>query len=220
MGSSDHSNSTDFVLPKDNILIRNFTFHNGSSEDIFLKFFYYNDLAISETDIDDVAYYLPRNDAIVHYKRSIYFLYGSPTKSSGHQCGVHGESSDAFNDVYDSRLSGGSLVLYDGSRAVNSCLSWDIGNIQKGENKNLTVFTALGSDEKEVLRGRERFMCSLNGNALSILHSFVSALIIHWLNQENFNAVRTAIAITVFLWGFAFIALYLCIIRKTNKSNK
>jgi glucoamylase len=147
--------ATDFVLPEANILIRNFTFHNASSEDVFLRFFYYNDLAISETDIDDVAYYLPKNDAIIHYKRNIYFLYGSPTKSSGHQCGVHGESSDAFNDVYDSRLSGDSLVLYDGSRAVNSCLSWDIGDIQNGGNKNLTIFTALGSNEKDVLKSFE-----------------------------------------------------------------
>jgi glucoamylase len=144
--------ATDFVLPEVNILIRNFMFKNTSSEDIFLRFFYYNDLAISETDIDDAAYYLPKNDAMIHYKRNVYFLYGSPTKSSGHQCGVHGESSDAFNDVYDSKLSGDPLVLYDGSRAVNSCLSWDIGNIQNGENKNLTVLIALGSNEKEVLK--------------------------------------------------------------------
>jgi glucoamylase len=143
--------ATDFVLPEANILIRNFSFLNSSSNDVFLRFFYYNDLAISETDIDDVAYYLPGPDVIIHYKRNVYFLYGSPTKSSGHQCGVHGESSDAFNDVYDSKLSGGSLVLYDGSRAVNSCLSWDMGNIEDGESKNLMILTALGSNEKEAL---------------------------------------------------------------------
>jgi glucoamylase len=144
--------ATDFVLPEVSVLIRNFIFENTSSEDFFLRFFYYNDLAISETDVDDAAYYSPKEDAIIHYKRNIYFLYGSPTKSSGHQCGVHGESSDAFNDAYDSKLSEGSLVLYDGSRAVNSCLSWDIGNIQNGENKDLTVFIVLGSNEKEVLK--------------------------------------------------------------------
>ena len=144
--------ATDFVLPDANILIRNFLFKNVNSEEVFLRFFYYNDLAISETDIDDVAYYLPKDDVVIHYKRNFYFLYGSLTESSGHQCGVHGESSDAFNDVYDSRLSGGSLVLYDGSRAVNSCLSWDLGKIQSGENKNLTVFIVLGSNEREVLR--------------------------------------------------------------------
>jgi glucoamylase len=158
--------ATDFVLPDVNVLVRNFLFKNKSVNDVFLRFFYYNDLAISETDIDDAAYYLQQEDVIIHYKRKIYFLYGSTTKSSGHQCGVHGESSDAFNDAYDSKLSGGSLVLYDGSRAVNSCLSWDIGKIQNGETKNLTVFIVLGSNEQQVLKFFEENR-SVNFEALS-----------------------------------------------------
>jgi glucoamylase len=64
---------------------------------------------------------------------------------------VHGEDSDSFNDVYDSELSGGSLILYDGSRAVNSCLSWDIGTLQSSQEKNLTVLIAMGSEEEKVL---------------------------------------------------------------------
>jgi glucoamylase len=156
--------TTDFVLPDTNILNRNFLFKNAG-RDVFLRFFYYNDLAIAETDIDDAAYYIPQKDVIVHYKRNIYFLYGSPTKSSGHQCGVHGEDSDSFNDVYDSELSGDSLVLYDGSRAVNSCLSWDIGDIQNGENRELTVLIVLGSNEKEVL-GSFGENCAVGTNAL------------------------------------------------------
>jgi glucoamylase len=145
-------NSTDFVLPDTDVLIRHFLIQNTSRDDVFLRFFYYNDLAISETDIDDVAYYLKEDDAIVHYKRNFYFLYGGTVLSSGHQCGVHNEASDAFNDVYDSQLSGESLVLYDGSRAVNSCLSWDIGKVQSHETKSLTVFIIMGSNEDEVVR--------------------------------------------------------------------
>jgi glucoamylase len=144
--------TTDFVLPDADVLIRHFSFRNTSMDDIFLRFFYYNDLAISETDIDDVAYYLQEHDVVIHYKRNFYFLYGGTKKSSGHQCGVHGEGSDAFKDVYDSELSGGSLVLYDGTRAVNSCLSWDIGILQSGQEKDLTVFVAMGSNEQEVLK--------------------------------------------------------------------
>lgn len=144
--------TTDFVLPDDDVLIRHFSFQNASTNDVFLRFFYYNDLALSETDIDDTAYYLQEQDAIIHYKRNFYFLYWGTGKSSGHQCGVHGESSNAFNDVYDSKLSGGSLVLYDGTRAVNSCLSWDIGVLQSRQEKDLTVLIAMGSNEEEVLK--------------------------------------------------------------------
>lgn len=144
--------ATDFVLSDANVLIRNFLFRKRSVDDVFLRFFYYNDLAISETNIDDAAYYLPQECAIIHYKRNIYFLYGSTAKPSGYQCGVHGESSDAFKDAYNSKLSGESLVLYDGSRAVNSCLSWDIGTLKSKEAKGLTVFIVLGANEKQVLK--------------------------------------------------------------------
>jgi glucoamylase len=143
--------ATDFVLPDANVLVRNFVFRNTGVNDTFLRFFYYNDLAISESNIDDAAYYLEKDDAIVHYKRNFYFLYGGTSKSSGHQCGVHGESSDAFRDIYDSRLSGGSLVLYDGTRDVDSCLSWDIGILRPDESKALSVFVVMGPNEKEVL---------------------------------------------------------------------
>ncbi len=142
----------DFVLSDSNVLIRNFLFQNTGINDVFLRFFYYNDLAISETNTDDAAYYLERNDSIIHYKRNFYFTYGSTEKSSGHQCGVHGEGSDAFNDVYDSKLSGDSLVLYDGTRAVNSCLSWDLGRLQSHETKNLAVTIVMGLNEGEVIR--------------------------------------------------------------------
>lgn len=145
-------NSTDFILPDTDVLIRHFLIQNTSRDDVFFRFFYYNDLALSETDIDDVAYYLKKDDAIVHYKRNYYFLYSGTALSSGHQCGVHNEPSDAFNDVYDSQLSGESLVLYDGSRAVNSCLSWDMGNVRSHETKNLTVFITMGSNENEVVK--------------------------------------------------------------------
>jgi glucoamylase len=143
--------TTDFVLPDDDVLIRHFLFRNTSTNDVFLRFFYYNDLAISETDIDDTAYYLQKQDAIIHYKRNFYFSYGGTRQSCGHQCGVHGEESDAFNDVYDSKLSGGSLVLYDGTRAINSCLSWDIGTLKSRQEKDLTILIIMGSNEEEVL---------------------------------------------------------------------
>lgn len=148
--------ATDFVLPDVDVLVRHFSFQNVGTEDIFLRFFYYNDLAIAESNIDDAAYYVQGHDAIIHYKRNFYFLYGGTAKSSGYQCGVHEESSDAFYDVYDSKLSSGSLVLYDGTRAVNSCLSWDIGTIQSREAKALTVLIAMGLNEEEVLKLLEK----------------------------------------------------------------
>jgi glucoamylase len=142
---------TDVVLPDSDTLIRRFEIQNTSVDEVFLRLFYYNDLAISESPIDDSAYYMLEDDAIIHYKRGFYFAYTGTSLSSGHQCGVHGENSDSFRDVYDSELSGGSLTLYDGSRDVNSCLSWDIPHLHGNESKTLAVIIAMANREKEVL---------------------------------------------------------------------
>ena len=147
---------TDAVLPDFDTLLRQFVIKNTDTDDVFLKMFYYNDITLSESPIDDSAYYLVDQDAIIHYKRNFYFIYGGTLPSSGHQCGVHGENSDSFRDVYDSKLSGGSLTLYDGSRDVNSCLSWDMGNIKTSESRTLTVIMAMGTKEKEVLDTLEK----------------------------------------------------------------
>jgi glucoamylase len=144
--------ATDLILPNSDVTVRHFSFENTGRNDVYIRFFYYNDLAILETDIDDAAYYSQSNDAIIHYKRNFYLAYGGTLKSSGHQCGVHGEDSDAFIDAYDSKLSSGSLVLYDGTHAVNSCLSWDIETIHSHETKNLTILIAMGPSEEKVLK--------------------------------------------------------------------
>jgi glucoamylase len=94
---------------------------------------------------------LADDDAIIHYKRDFHFAYTGTLPSSGHQCGVHGEESDSFRDVYDSKLSGGSLTLYSGLRDVNSCLSWDIPNLRTNESKTLAVIIAMAATEKEAL---------------------------------------------------------------------
>ena len=143
---------TDAVLPDSDALIRRFVIQNVGDEAVFLRLFYYNDLALSESPIDDAAHYLLGDDAVIHYKRDFYFAYTGTMLSSGHQCGVHGESSDSFKDVYDSELSDGSLTLYDGSRDVNSCLSWDIPNLQTNETRTFAVIIAMSTTEKEALK--------------------------------------------------------------------
>jgi glucoamylase len=151
---------TDIVIPNSDSLIRQFAIQNSSDNAIFLRLFYYNDLALSESPIDDSAYYLPKDDAIVHYKRDFYFAYTGTLPSSAHQCGVHGEYSDSFTDVYDSKLSGGSLTLYDGSKDVNSCLSWDIPDLHVNESKTFAVIMAMANTEKEALLQLEK--CKTN----------------------------------------------------------
>jgi glucoamylase len=137
---------TDSVLPDSDALIRQFTIQNISDNEIFLRLFYYNDLALSESPIDDAASYLQKDDTIVHYKREFYFAYTGTMLSSGHQC----------KNIYNTKLSGGSLTLYDGSRDVNSSLSWDIQSLPSNESKTIAVIIALAATQNEALKILEK----------------------------------------------------------------
>jgi hypothetical protein len=77
---------TDAVLPDSDALIRQFVIQNVSDAEVFLRLFYYNDLALSESPIDDAAYFSVNDDAILQYKRDFHFAYTGTLPSSGHQC--------------------------------------------------------------------------------------------------------------------------------------
>ena len=181
---------TDIVLPNFDALLRQFIIKNMGINDVFLRLFYYNDLTLSESPIDDAAYYLLDHDAIIHYKRNFYYICGGTLPSSGHQCGVHDENSDSFKDVYDHKLSGGSLTLYDGSRDVNSCLSWDIGNLKSNESRTLTVIMAMGTEEKKVLEILKKCRKNKYENSFEITESFWK----NWIKQFSIDIGKDQIA--------------------------
>jgi glucoamylase len=178
---------TDAVLPDSDALIRQFVIQNLSGDGVFLRLFYYNDLALSESAIDDAACYITDDDSIIHYKRNFYFAYTGTLSSSGHQCGVHGEDSDSFRDVYNSKLSGGSLTLYDGSRDVNSCLSWDIPMLGTNETKTLAVIIAMASTEKDALEILGKCKNGSIEEQMSTAEEFWK----NWIANFNTNCIDT-----------------------------
>ena len=183
---------TDVVLPDSDALIRQFVIQNVSDNEIFLRLFYYIDLALSESPIDDAASYLVDEDSIIHYKRNFYFAYTGTLLSSGHQCGVHGEASDSFRDVYNSKLSGGSLTLYDGSRDVNSCLSWDLPNLKTNESRTLAVIIAMAATEKEVLRTLGKCKNEVLEKQISGTEEFWK----NWIANFKMNKVEAQLKVT------------------------
>jgi hypothetical protein len=70
----------------------------------------------------------------------------------------------------------------------------------------------------KALKGRQSFMNTLNGNGLSILHSFVSYLIILWLKDKEYYRVSAAIIISFTIWALSDITLELYI--KRHRPNK
>src|SRR6058998_1042749 len=143
--------ATDLVLPSKDALVRIFEVVNGGSEALKISFLYYNDFDIAETPSGDACYYDEKTDSVVSYKRHYWFTYGADKPSSQHQCGVHEEGSDAFVDAKDGQLVGNSLALHAGVKGVNSCLKWDLGELNPGAREQLVVLMSFGHNKQQAL---------------------------------------------------------------------
>ena len=143
--------ATDLVLPNKDALVRIFEVANTGNEPSTVSFLYYNDFDIAETPLGDACYYDEKTDSIVSYKRHYWFAYGADKSSSQHQCGVHEEGSDAFVDAKDGQLGGNSLALHAGVKGVNSCLKWDLGDLNSGVREQLVLLMSFGHNKQQAL---------------------------------------------------------------------
>src|SRR5260370_480033 len=143
--------ATDLVLPNKDALVRIFEVVNGASEPSKISLLYYNDFDIAETPLGDACYYDEKTDSVVSYKRHYWFAYGADKPSSQQQCGVHEEGSDAFVDAKDGQLGGNSLALHAGLKGVNSCLKWDLGELNPGLREQLVVLMSFGHNKQQAL---------------------------------------------------------------------
>ena len=73
--------------------------------------------------------------------------------------------------------------------------------------------------DKEALVGRQRFMNSLNGNGLSILHALVGFLVLNWLNDKRWDRVAWATRISLAVCTLSVIALDFYKERKADQRN-
>ncbi len=142
---------TDFVHPKDDILVRHFRIINRGKDDINLKLFYYLDMKIMETLTGNAAFYDSDSDSIIQYYRECYFACGGDIKMNGYQCGAHSDGGDAFTDVYDGKLEGNPLIISHGSKGINTSQFWDLGLFSPGEEKDVTIFLGMGPDEDNAI---------------------------------------------------------------------
>ncbi|RBW70549.1 glycoside hydrolase family 15 protein [Bacillus taeanensis] len=63
------------VHQQEMILLRKFTVKNHEQKARKVRLFFHHDLTIYESEVGDTAYFAPKNQAMVHYKRNRYFLF-------------------------------------------------------------------------------------------------------------------------------------------------
>lgn len=137
----------DFVLPDRDILIRHYIITNHGEKSEKLTFMVYCAFEIEESILYDGAQFDFSNNSLTFYRRNIYLaLTGAGHPLIGYQCGRRGTHSDPFQDASRGVLRGGN----DNIRHSTGSLAWDMGELQPGVSKNLTLYLAAGSSQEVV----------------------------------------------------------------------
>ena len=145
------------VLHDANILLQRFRIENQQDEAREVRLFFSHDLRIDESDIGDTAFYDPYADALIHYKRDRYFLFGgrigagSAEDAHGlfqYACGEKGfrGAEGAWRDAEDGELSGHAIA----QGSVDSVVSYACTVPGRGE-ATLRAWMAAGETREDVL---------------------------------------------------------------------
>lgn len=131
------------VLHDENVLLTRYQIENLRDAPREARLFLAHDLRIDESDIGDTCCYYPDADALIHYKRDRYFLFGGfvgdDSRGEGaplfqYACGEKGfrGAEGAWRDAEDGRLSMNAIA----QGAVDSVHSF---SVPLGANGRATV---------------------------------------------------------------------------------
>jgi len=142
--------STDLIHYAFDILWRNIVLENQYKTNRNVRLFAYHDLHIDENPNGDTAMLDPHLRAIIHYKNDFYFGFSSsPTFdqfATGRKewQGLEG----TWRDADDGRLSGNAVS----NGPVDSCIGWDLGDMQPGESRTVQLFMTAGRHFRDISR--------------------------------------------------------------------
>ena len=141
------------VLHDENILVQRFRVENTEGAAREVRLFFAHDLRIDESDIGDTAFYDPYADAMIHYKRDRYFLFGGQYGEdragiAQYACGEKGfrGAEGIWRDAEDGHLSGSAIA----QGAVDSVIGYSARIPGRGQAV-LRAWMTVGETREEVI---------------------------------------------------------------------
>ncbi|MFZ5639871.1 MAG: glycoside hydrolase family 15 protein [Bacillota bacterium] len=135
----------DYVVPGQDVLVRNYIFENLSPDTISFRFLHFTSLFLDSHSVGNAVLYHPNADAVVHYRHGYAFAVGATLPTAGYQCG------GALHDAADGHLCGSPNSLDS-----EGCLVWDIDNLAGNQTREMTLFIAAGRRIETALTVLER----------------------------------------------------------------
>jgi len=135
-----------------NIFLRRITVKNLADRQREVRLFFSHDLHLAETDKGITAYYNPKIDAIVHFKKDRYFLISGSSDEGGlYQFAVgvteFGGLTGTWKDAEDGELSNNPVA----HGSVDSAISL-MTRIPSGEERVIYYWIVAGKDLEEVTK--------------------------------------------------------------------
>jgi GH15 family glucan-1,4-alpha-glucosidase len=180
---------SDVVDHREDIFVRRIVLHDYSGRQRNARIFLSPDTVICETDIGDTCYYDPFADAVIHYKRDNYLLWGGAGDSGrlhGWACGIKGFSGKegTWRDCEDGTLSGN--LIAQGS--VDSAISLGVTVPADGDASPCWFWLTVAPTREKAIE----LQAQIQEQTPSVLHQSTEQYWRAWVQQGPSSVVSPA----------------------------
>ncbi|RKQ35618.1 glycoside hydrolase family 15 protein [Oceanobacillus halophilus] len=137
IGKGVKVNQVDYVLPNENVLVRNFEIKNMSSNDLPCAFVYFSDSALSGSTRFQTTKFQVEEDQLIHYHRNETMVITATETITAYQSGK------ALQQLEQNQLEG-RTILNDSEGAFTI----DLGTLKAEETKKLTIYITMEETEE------------------------------------------------------------------------
>ncbi|MEN2773539.1 glycoside hydrolase family 15 protein [Acetivibrio clariflavus] len=120
----------DYVLPDEDVYIRQYEFENIGSEELELGFVQYSSMITTTPDLSSTLFDFD-TDSLIHYRHNYYISISSDIQVFQFQLGNNAMGSARYTELIGFDSIG---MMPDGA------VSWKIGTLKPGEKKNFNLF--------------------------------------------------------------------------------
>ncbi|MGB9803276.1 glycoside hydrolase family 15 protein [Desulfofundulus sp.] len=138
----------DFVLPEEDVLVRQYRVTNLSDRVRTLNLVVYCTFLIDESPLYDTIYLDLSSQTLIQFRRNVFLALRVPGYPlAGYHTGRRDTPGDPLEPASRGDFYGDSSTLRAGAGAI----AWEMGEIAPGETRELTLYLAAASSEAAVL---------------------------------------------------------------------
>lgn len=175
---------TDYVVPHENIYLREFILTNNGENDLEVYIYFQNNFAIYESEIGDTAVWYHPAKSLVHYKKDRYIALGSINKIYQFTCASKEDNygKGAYPDLDTGELNYNPIC----NGSVSSCISFKF-NIKSKQSAKSNYYHVVATNFNSIQELTNKY-CSVIDDQSSYL---VTKYWRNWINTKTSKYFNT-----------------------------